>query len=335
MQQKVGMREVAKRAGVAISSVSRVLSDSPDVSEVMRNRVLDAVAALGYERDLLAMSMRTGETHSIGFVAINIANPVIAANSVGAENELSKSGYSLFISNSQGNAELDASYIRQFTLRRVDGLLLSIADEESTHTLDALRQFNKPIVLIDRDLPSDIRAGAVLHDHASGVVPAAEHLIALDHRRIALISGSPRVRPSRLRAKALRQAAKQHKEVSVSVVPGEYSERHGYETTMKLMQRADAPTAIFVGGNQILVGVLRALRDLKLNIPRDVSLVTCDDLPLAEFLDPPLARVTRDPMNVGLTSAQLILEQIAGAEPRKIVLPTAFTPGESCARPLR
>jgi LacI family transcriptional regulator len=151
MNEKVGMREVAKRAGVAISSVSRVLTDSPDVSEVMRNRVLDAVAALGYERDLLAMSMRTGATQSIGFVAINVSNPVIATNSVGAENELSKSGYSLLISNSQGNPELDADYIKHFASRRVDGLILSITDEENPRTLEMLRAYKKPIVLIDRE----------------------------------------------------------------------------------------------------------------------------------------------------------------------------------------
>lgn len=333
MKRKVGMREVAERAGVAISSVSRVLSGSPDVSPVMRNRVLDAVAALGYERDLLAMSMRTGATQSVGFVAINIANPVIAINSVGAENELSKAGYSLLISNSQGNAELDAAYIKQFALRRVDGLILSIADEENEHTLQVLREFGKPIVAIDRTLPADIPHSAVLHDHAGGVVPAAEHLIGLGHKRILLINGAPRVRPSRQRAKALRQATRRHPGVTAQVVPGSYSEQHGYETTMKTMGRPDSPTAIFVGGNQILVGVLRALRDLHLQVPHDVSLVTCDDLPLAEFINPPLARVTRDAMNVGEKGAELLLEQIAGGAPRQIVLPTGFAPDKSCAAP--
>lgn len=334
MANKVGMREVAARAGVAISSVSRVLSGSPDVSDVMRNRVLDAVAALGYERNLLAMSMRTGATQSVGFVAINVSNPVIAANSVGAENELSRAGYSLLISNSQGEAKLDAQYIKLFDHRRVDGLLLSLADEEDERTLEVLRNFDRPITLIDRDLPDDIQAGAVLHDHASGVMPAAQHLISLGHRRIVLISGAPRVRPSRLRAKALRQAARGHKDVSVNVIPGAYSELHGYDTTMKVMTKAPAPTAIFVGGNQILVGVLRALRDLKLKIPKHVSIVTCDDLPLAEFVSPPLARVTRDPQNVGEKAAELLLEQIKGAKPRRIILPTGFTPGESCGPPI-
>jgi LacI family transcriptional regulator len=78
---------------------------------------------------------------------------------------------------------------------------------------------------------------------------------------------------------------------------------------------------------------LRALRELKLKVPTDVSLVTCDDLPLAEFIDPPLARVTRDAMNVGEKAAELLLEQINGAEPRTIILPTSFAIGESCAAP--
>lgn len=326
----VNMRAVAERAGVAMSSVSRVLSGSPGVSEVMRHRVLDAVAALGYERNPMASSLRTGETHAIGFVAIDIANPIIAANSSGAATVLREHGYSLLIGNSGGTTAGDVEGLRQFMARRVDGLLLSLAEESHKATLSLLRQFDRPLVLIDRDVPRSIPAGQVLHDHAAGVVPAGLLLVSLGHRRITLITGAPRVRPSLERARALRQVAQEHPDVVIDVIPGAFTETHGYETTQALMRRAKPPTAIVVGGNQMLGGVLRAMRDLSVRIPDDVSLVTCDDVALAEFLDPPLARVTRDPWRAGAEGARLLIEQIHGARPRAVVLPTTFEPGASC-----
>jgi LacI family transcriptional regulator len=334
-RKRPSMRDVADRAGVAISSVSRVLSGDPDVSPVMRNRVEDAVAALGYERDLIAQSMRSGKTMSIGFVAIDVANPIIAANSAGAVAELRNAGYSLLMSNSRGDPELDAEAIRLFKLRRVDGLLLSLADERAPRTLEALRAFDGPIVLIDRSLPPDIRAGAVLHDHAAGMVPAARHLLELGHRRLALINGAPRVRPARERAKAVRRALKSYPDADLVVQAESYTAEHGYAATRAVFENYEPPTAVIVGGNQILQGVMGALRDLSLVIPDDISLVTLDDVPLAEFLQPSLSRVTRDPVEVGHQAATLLLEQIRGAEPRIVSAPTRFISGGSCGPPAR
>jgi LacI family transcriptional regulator len=324
------MRDVAERAGVAISSVSRVLSGNPDVSPIMRNRVEDAVAALGYERDLIAQSMRSGQTLSIGFVAIDVANPIIAANSAGAVSELRKAGYSLLMSNSRGDAALDAEHIKHFELRRVDGLLLSLADERHPRTLEVLRAFDAPIVLVDRSLPADIPAGAVHENHAEGLISATEHMLSFGHRHLALINGAPNVRPARERTNAVRRALKSYPGATLTVRAGSYSCDHGYTATRTIFEDGPGPTAIIVGGNQILQGVMRALRDLGLRIPDDVSLVTLDDAPLLEFLEPPLARVTRDPVEVGRQAALLLIEQLAGAAPRTVTTPTTFVPAGSC-----
>jgi LacI family transcriptional regulator len=327
------MRDVAERAGVAISSVSRVLSGNPDVSPVMRHRVEDAVAALGYERDLIAQSMRSGHTLSIGYVAIDVADPYVAANSAGAVGELLGSPYSLLLSNSRGDPELEAEHIRQFKLRRVDGLVLSLADERHPPTLEVLRTIDRPLVLIDRVLPADIPAGAVLHDYAESMVPAAEHLLELGHRRIALINGAPNVRPSHERASVVRRVIQGVPGASLDVRAGAYSREHGYDATRALFAEGAAPTAIIVGGTQILQGVMVALRELDLRMPADVSLVALDKVALAEFLQPPLAHVMRDPIDVGRQAAVLLLEQLGGAEPRTVTLPTKFVPAGSCAPP--
>ena len=100
-----------------------------------------------------------------------------------------------------------------------------------------------------------------------------------------------------------------------------------------MLQAADAPTAVIAGSNQILVGVLRALRELRLSVPDDISLITCDDIPLAEFLSPPITTVSRDFRAMGHLAAELLLDQLAGATARTEILPTGFRATDSCAPP--
>src|SRR5438874_10647091 len=156
-----GMREVADRAGVAMSSVSRVLSGHPDVSPKMRRAVMAAVEELGYRPDMLAQSLRSGKTFSVGFTVSDISNPVLADIVTGAEKRLREGGYSLLLTNSEGNGELDAEQISLLQRRRVDGLILSLADENHPATVTALREVSVPVVLVDRDVPDGTAARRV------------------------------------------------------------------------------------------------------------------------------------------------------------------------------
>jgi LacI family transcriptional regulator len=325
-----GMRQVADRAGVAVSSVSRVLSGHPDVSEVMRHRVLDAVAALGYEPNLLAQSLRTGTTQTIGFVVGDISNPLLAQIALGAETELSAAGYTMLLANSRNDPALDASHIALLRQRRVDGLMLSLADETSAGTITALERAELPATLVDREAGSGL--GAVLSDHSHGMTEAVQHLLGLGHRRIALISGSPRVRPTRERVAALRKACRAA-DATATVRSGSFTAEHGARATDELMSARQPPTAIIAGGNQILAGVLEQLRERGIGVPDQVSLVTCDDVPLAAFLQPPIATISRDPGLMGQVAAKLLLELLGGAAPRTELLPTSFRPTRSCAKP--
>ena len=324
-----GLKEVALRAGVGISSVSRVLSGHPEVSEVMRNRVMDAVAAIGYEPDLLAQSMRTGESMTIGFVVGDISNPLLSEIALGAEMRMRESGYSMMITNSINDSELEATHISLFQQRRVDGLILSISDETSELVTGALQKVDSPVVLVDRQL-SGFPFSAVACDHAQGIRDAFDHLVALGHTKIGMVNGNPNVRPSRERAAALRNACRIAGNVTATIRSAEFTAEHGYQATMAMLSGKDAPTAIIAGSNQILVGVMRAIRELGLSVPNDVSLVTCDDIPLSEFLDPALSTISRDPREMGRVAADLMLEGLAGEPPREVVLPTGFRATASC-----
>lgn len=333
-QPKTGMKAVAERAGVALSSVSRVLSDHPDVSAVMRNRVLDAAASLGYEPDLLARSLRSGATLSIGFVVGDISNPLLAHVALGAEQQLHAAGYSMLLANSGNDPAQDAAHIRSFWQRRVDGLLLSLADEGASETAAALSRGKAPYVLIDREVPLE-DASAVLPDHTAGTTAAVKHLIDLGHRRIALVNGNPRVRPARQRETALRKACRAAPGVSGIVRSGAFSAEHGAAATAALLDADQPPTAIIAGSNQLLVGCLRTLREAGVEVPRDLSLVTCDDVQLSEFLTPPIATISRDPAEMGRAAADLLLARIGGQPPQKVRLPVGYRPTGSCAVPPR
>lgn len=333
LADRAGMRQVADRAGVAMSSVSRVLSGHPDVSATMRDRVMAAVQELGYEPNMLAQMLRRGATQTVGFVVGDISNPLLAQIALGAEVALRAAGYAMLLTNSVNDAHLDATHIRLLQQRRVDGLLLSVSDETNSETAEALARTTTPSVLIDRDLPTDGVASAVLSDHAAGITAAVERLVQLGHERIALVAGSPHVRPTRERVAAMEDAAEAHPGVFAQVRSGAFTETHGTAATRELLDGRRPPTAIIAGGNQILVGVLAELAARKLRVPRDISLITCDDVPLAKFFTPSLAMIIRDPYEMGSVAARLLLDRLGGGEPETVTLPTTFVAGASCAAP--
>jgi LacI family transcriptional regulator len=330
------MREVAERAGVAMSSVSRVLSGHPDASASMRERVMAVVAELGYHPDLLAQSLRGGETRSVGFVVGDIANPLLAEIVKGAERELRDKGYSMLLTNSENRQERDAAHVRLFEQRRVDGLMLSLASEDNDETLQLLRDSDTPTVLVDRELPPDVGASAVLSDHRTGMRDAVGHLLDLGHRRIGLILGQSSIRPSRERRAGAEQAFSDRKlPVSYAAIEGMRGPPHGRNATRQLLDGAQPPTTIVAGGNQLLIGALEEILDRGLAIGSDISLVSCDAIDVTELFQPPIAVIRRDNREIGRQAAGLLLERVTEIDPgaRTVILPTMFVARASCGPP--
>lgn len=331
------MREVADLAGVAISSVSRVLSGHPDVSPDMKARVLSAVEHLGYEPDFLAQSLRRGDTSSIGFVMADITNPVIALAVRGAEAYLRRMGYSLLLMSSDGDPALDAAHVGLLQSRRVDGMLLSLVAETDEQTLDTLRRAVVPVVAMDRSLPNDLGASAVMSDHAAGMQAAIGHLAALGHRRIALVNGLPDTHPARERAAAFAAAVGAlGPEARSWVIPGQFTREHGLSATRALLESPEAPTAIVSGGNQLLVGTLQAISEADLEVGRDVSVIGCDGSHLETLFRPRVSSISRDMEEIGAVGAELLLRRLGDdpSPPETVILPTIYTPRASCGAAL-
>lgn len=321
------MKEVAAHAGVALSSVSRVLNEHPDVSTAMRDRVLSAIDELGYEPNLVASSLRSGSTATVGFVVSNISNPLFADLVMGASRRLQEAGYSVLLTNSEGRPDRDESMLRLLRWRRIDGLITSLTDEHQPGTIAELERLEVPIVLLDRQVDEMADTTSIVAaDHASGMQAAVEHLLDLGHRRIALISGSLNIRPPKDRLVGYR-AAFTGRGIEP---PGDllrfesFSPAFGERMTTELLGLADPPTAIIAGGNLLLTGVLRALNTAGLRAGTDVSVISCDDVALAELHDPPITVIERDTVGMGAAAAELLLERLRDpdAQPRVERVPT-------------
>jgi len=335
MKKNPTLHDVARDAGVSISTVSRALNGLPFVREEVRERVLTASQALGYRPDVAARSMRTGTTGAVGLVVSDISNALFAAIAKAADSTFNPRGYALMIANSANDAEHEAELIAAFRQRRLDGLIIATADECAPGLADRIGSF-QAAVLLDREVPGS-RADAVLCDHATGIAKAIGHLAGLGHRRIALIAGTPAQRGSRVRIETYEDEL-----ARLGIAPdaalcraGEMTVADGYRALESVMALPDPPTAVIAGNNQLFAGLFAAVRDLGLRVPRDLSIVACEETELTALHSPPLDVVRRDMDDLGRMAAELLLARLdtPRRRPRSVVLPTTFEVRGSSAPP--
>lgn len=328
----VTIHDVARHAGVAVSSVSRALSDHPDVSASMRAKVRAAADELGYAPDLIARSMRSGTTGVVGLVVRDYATPFFGEVIRGIDEVMSDAGYTLIVTSSGRDAAHESKVIGTLRQRRVEALMLATVSDRDPATRKALAAYDRPLVLLDRQFPR-LSVPRILFDHASGVRDATADLLAKGHRRIAFVTGTPDVRPTRERLRgfvaAYRDAGLDEAEaVQASEV---FSAAVARDTSARLLGQPARlrPTAVITGGMQATSGVLEAMSDLGLRPGDDVSLVCCDDLPWLRVMRPRVSAVSRDASGFGRAAAEQVLRLVRGEKPTDVVLPTVYEPRET------
>jgi LacI family transcriptional regulator len=307
----VTLKDVASRAGVALSSVSRVLNDRPGVSASMRQRVLAAIDELGYQRNLIAEGLRRGFTNIIGCIVRDISHPMFADIVKGLESELHAQGFAAMVSNSDGVPAKESEHVRMLRQHRVTGLVLSLTSETYEPTLHELRQFEGPLVLIDRTVDA-LSTSAVLCDNTSGVTQAISHMLSVGHERIGYIGGPEDILAARERLRGYTDAHRTFGvPVSSSLVKsGSLGHDYGYSQTKTLLQMdpRHAPTAIFASGLRLAVGSLLALAEEGISVGEMMSFASFDDAELLEIFSPPINVVTRDRLQIGAQAAGLIIK---------------------------
>ncbi|MEX2540773.1 MAG: LacI family DNA-binding transcriptional regulator [Trueperaceae bacterium] len=324
--------ELARELGLSPSTISRAISRPDLVAAETRERILAAVEAHGYRPNGIARSLRRGESNTIGVIVSDLKNPFYSTVAKAIENQVSDHGYSCVICDADESAEKEAHALELLAQLKVRGIIHAFTGGD-VDTLRRLQAEGMPLIEIDRrsDLPG---VDAVLLDNALGARLAAEHLLGLGHRRIAIVSGPERLTTGRQRLEGFRKALAnagvtlddEYTEI------GDFREASGYQATSRLLQLDAPPTALFVANNEMMAGALSALREAGVNIPRQISLISFDDVRWAKYVDPPLTIIAQPTEQFGAVAAELFWERLHGrTEPVVRILSPSLVVRESCA----
>jgi LacI family transcriptional regulator len=314
------IRDVAKLAGVSVASVSAVTNNRTGVSRKLAERVWKAAEALDYHPDSLARSLRVRRTETIGVVMPQIASPFYAEVLRGVETEAKQKDYSILICDSAADSALEQRLLNSLMARRVDGILLASVDPHfSAHQLLRRRM---PVVFFDR-LPASCRGPAVMVNNVEGSFEATRYIINLGHRRIAIITGPLAISTAAERAEGFRNA------MGAAGLPipegyfrsGEFRLEGGYKCALEMMKLSPRPTALFATNYEMTLGMLRALQELGIKCPQEVSVMGFDDFVMgadgfswATMFSPQPTTVAQPSYEIGREALKLLLRRIEGFE---------------------
>jgi LacI family transcriptional regulator len=320
----VTITDVARHAGVSTATVSHVLNGTRYVSEETQARVLAAVNELGYRPNRLARSLALGETHTLGLIIPDQANPFFAELARGVEDTAFERGYNVILCNSYGDLDKELRYQEVLSQKQVDGILMVAAGASVEHVQDLQAQ-RIPLAIVDRDL-TDASVDKVLGNNLKGGQLATNHLFQLGHRRIGCITGPSQVTPSSERVIGYRRVLE---ETGIAldqelIVRGDFQPESGYQGTRKLLALENAPTAIFACNDLMAIGVISAAAELGRSVPADLSVVGYDNISLSAFANPPLTTIVQSGYEQGALAVELLLERIQNPDlsPRREILDT-------------
>ncbi|KIL42220.1 LacI family transcriptional regulator [Gordoniibacillus kamchatkensis] len=319
--------DVAKRAGVSPSTVSRVISGHPRISPATVNKVKEIMADMGYHPNVMAKSLVSKTTSTIGIVLPRPAeelfqNMFFPEVIRGIVTHSSRTSYDLLMATGVTEREELEAVIRLVKGRRVDGLLL-LHSRKRDPLVNFLREEHFPFVLVGRsEEHADILS--VDNDNVQASYDATRHLISQGHRRIGFVSGPPNLVVSMDRLAGYRQALAEAGLASSPewIVEGEFLQESGYQAMSFFMSLPERPTAIVVIDDLVGFGVLRGLTELGFKVPQDLGIIGFNNTPMAELATPPLSSVDIGIYQIGYTASQMLIRRIKGEktmQPRAVI----------------
>ncbi|WP_276330452.1 LacI family DNA-binding transcriptional regulator [Stella humosa] len=333
------MRDVARVAGVSTATVSAALNGSSPVSLALQERVRAAVDTVGYRPDGIARSLRRGETRMLGLLLADITNPFTTAVVHAMEAAAHARGYSLMLCNSDEDTGRERTNLDLLRTHRADGVMLMPVGFGRDYGQAVRRALDRPAVLVDRTIPG-LPLDAVTVDGATGTRLAVAHMIAHGHHRIAVLAGPAGVSASDERLAGYRQALA---DAGLAADPelvrdGGFRQGPAYAATLDLLRAARPPTALFACNNLMAIGMMRAVADMGLDCPGDLSVACFDDFDWAEAFRPRLTTVAQPTDAIGTQAVELLLDRLGGDPPttaRRLILQPRLVVRDSCAAPRR
>lgn len=306
----VTLEEIARAAGVSPSTVSRILNGSARVLPEKRKAVEEAIARFNYRPNVLARSLASGKTDTIGVLTQTVSSPFYAEWLRGIEDGLSEPGFTPLFVSSRWNVKDEMSRVEQFIARRVDGMILLHAQLDEASLIDYSR--HAPLLVLGRSVQNSAALASLPIDNLQGARDATRHLIEQGHRKIAFIAGPPNHEDAIERLDGYRLALE---EAGIGfdaelVEQGDYLETGGVAAMERLFAQGPAFTAVFCSNDQTAYGARLTLFHRGLRVPEDISLVGFDDLPTSSYMTPPLTTVRQPTYEIGRLAAQGIVQMI-------------------------
>lgn len=308
------LRDVARLAGVHISTASRVLngrSDERRISDETVHRVQLAARRLHYLGNGAAQTLRTGRSMCIGLLVPDIANPYQAGIARAAADRLSEAGYSVLIGNTDDTDEILETQLRGMVAAQVDGLLYGVARIVDPW-LDVIHnELQVPCVLFNR-APTEYPFAAVIPDERDGIRQAVEHLLSLGHTHLLHVGGAENLPSAQIRRAAFLDFTSASGAVAHTYAALRRTELEGHRVTLKAFADHPMVTGIVAENDRLAIGALDAIRELGFECPRDISIVGFNDMKYIDHFDPPLTSVRVSQHEIGVRIASLLLDQISG-----------------------
>lgn len=331
------IRDIAKLAGVSISTVSLALNDSSRVSAKTLRKIEDAIKATDYKVDPIASSLKSGSTKLIGVVAGDVSNPFFGRLLNQIQSCAIEKGHLVIVSASRGVALHEGQILDFLAGQRVAGILLSPHGKDQDF-IDHINRLRMPTVLFDHKVEG-LNTDFVGSDNILASAMLTEHLIRLGHTRIALLAGETGLYSADQRTKGF-YATMQSAGIEVDehlVVDAKYDGDLAYAETMRLLTSDKPPTAIVAANNVMALAALQAIIDLGFKCPEDISLTSIDDVPWSSVIQPKLTMAVQPIEQIGKIATDMLFERINAhgkiIEPRTVTTTPKLIVGNSCAAP--
>lgn len=301
------MKDVARLAGVSTSTVSAVVNQNVPVSPERKERVLRAMAALHYQPDEIARSLKKGRTKAIGVVVPDITNAFYPEVVRGVEEAAFARGYAVFLCDSQEDASRENDHLLALFSRRVDGVLLACCNDSIAY--ETTLELHVPCVFMDR-LPASKAEGTVSTDNVEAGSMATRHLLDLGHQRIAMIVGRLSLSPHRDRLEGFRKAMQ---EANLPIrdeylVQGDVQIESGVDAARQLLGLEARPSAVIASNSKLLLGLLQVFDEEKVKVPQQISVVGFDDYAWNKYLSPSITTVAQPTFEMGRQAFGLLLQ---------------------------
>jgi LacI family transcriptional regulator len=327
--------DVAKRARVSVATVSATINNTKYVSPELKSRVTAAIRELGYAPDAIARSLKRGRTSLIGLILPDITNPFFTGFVRHVERDARKQGYSVLLCDTDEDFEAERAYLRLMRTYRAEGVILLPNGRPEQYQEAEFERYDIPVVMVDRTIPA-MQSDHVVLNNRGAALQATNYLLDLGHKRLAMMAGPDYLTNARDRTEGFREAlvARGLAFDPAQVRYGNFHEDDAFEACKDLLGQSKPPTGLFVAGNQMLIGVMRAVAALQLSCPKDVSIAAIDDFPWANAFTPRLTTVRQPIAEFGANAVRLLLHRITQGQSTpyaRLALEPSLIVRDSCA----